>query len=809
MQSIERLPVLGRHVATNDDSTAIAQNPANIALMPGAEFRWSSVYLDEQALVPWQGHALSFAFPVPFLRLGTGLRLDLVNPTAASEPYDGNLQFLTWAFAFGGQSAALGFSLQRTYAQDNAAHGLSSWSAGLTLRPADGFALAGVAHDINEPSNDLGGVVWRSYDVGLALRPLGTRSLELGLEGKYLPRGDGYWVPRATLGVDISALGRVRGEFSMIDPTERIRERSWLASVSLAVLLNTPQGSTELAAGSVFGERLGSEADDRAYANVHTELAFRGFREPVGPEVPVHALRIRIEDTPGTRAHVALLQRLWDVAENEPSVAAVVLELRTAPAQSLARAQELRDAIYMIRNSGKRVLCHLEDAGGSELYTCSAANQILVNPAGGLRFAGFRSRYTYYNQLLQNIRVEADFVRIGDHKSAPEAYTRTEASETARRDAIDLIQQYERHVVHGLSVERRIDVAVLRERIATGPFVASEARKAGLVDGFAFDDQLEEEVGKLVGQQIPLIDDDHARRAPLKFGNGRRIAVVYVDGDMVDGRSVVLPFLGVRLVGSYTVAEALKQVREDPNVAAVVLRVETPGGSAMAADVIWREVKLTAEQKPVVVSMGSFAASGGYYVSSPGTRIFANPLSVTGSIGIFYGKVNLGKLAQTIGVNFQTYKTAPRADAESVFRPFTPEERTELERKVGQFYDMFLERVAEGRGMTKEAVDAVGRGRVWTGHQARQRRLVDELGGLRQALAYARSVSDLPADAPIVELPEEATTILGMLLGTPGVESAQRVLPAELVEVARALAPFMAHPPDKPLARMELVPSVP
>jgi protease-4 len=227
----------------------------------------------------------------------------------------------------------------------------------------------------------------------------------------------------------------------------------------------------------------------------------------------------------------------------------------------------------------------------------------------------------------------------------------------------------------------------------------------------------------------------------------------------------------------------------------------------MAADVIWRQVQLTARVKPVVVSMGTSAASGGYYIASPATRIFANPLSITGSIGIFYGKADISELLRKIGVTVEVYKTAPRADAESIFRPFTDDERRELEKKVAQFYDMFLTRVADGRKLSKQAVDAVGQGRVWTGEQALEKKLVDELGGLRQALAEARRLAGMPEETPIVELPPSETTLLGRILGIEGVTSKSELpLPPQLFELARALAPFAIYPDDRPLALMEITP---
>lgn len=819
------LPALGRSVASDDDTTALVLNPANLAFMPAAELRWSSVYLDENTSVPWQGHAVALGFPLPLVPLATGLRFDMIDPpggAASFAPYPNpgrstdrfatnNYQWLTWGLALGSSdTASLGISYQHSYSRVLQADGYSGWSAGLSWRPFDPIALSGVAHDFNSPVSTGGTRLDPSFDMGVAVRPFGTRTAELGLEARYIDSGKGVWVPRATLGIDIPPLGRLRGGFSMSNPqhgTSDPRGRAWVASAALAIYLNAPAGSMEVAGGSVTGNGLGR---NNSYG-VQTEVAFKGFREPAGPELPRYAIRIRIEDTPGARDHVALLRQLWSIADDEPSVDAVVFELRTAPATSLAHVEELRDAIHHLRATGKRVLCHLEDATGSALYMCAAANRILMNPAGGLRFAGLRTQYMYFAGLMKKLGIRADFVRIGKHKSAPEQFTRESASPTARADTIDLLQQYERRFMRGVATGRHLAIDKLRASIAKGPFVASEAKSAGLIDGYAFDDQIGDAVDRLVGRKTLLIKDQRAPRAPARFGNVKRVALVYVDGDMIDGRNKTIPLIGTRLAGSYTIADSMKKVREDSSVGAVVLRIESPGGSAMAADVMWRQIELTAKVKPVVVSMGSYAASGGYYIASPATRIFANPLTVTGSIGIFYGKADIAQLLRKIGVNVETYKTAPRADAESIFRPFTKAERTELEHKVAQFYDTFLSRVAKGRGMSKQAVDKVGRGRVWTGEQAQARGLVDQLGGLREALAYARAKAGMPRDTPIEELPPPNTTLIGKLLGIEGIHAsagsaAVQALPPQVFDLVQALSPFVVHPPDRAMARMELVP---
>jgi protease-4 len=560
------LPAYGRGVVTNDDSSTLVQNPANLALLPGGDLRWQAAFLDEGARVPYQGHAFSLGAPIKQIGFGFGLRVDLVDPPAGDPPArygeGSRYQWLSLGFAQSFGNGALGVSYQHAYSENRLIDSFDSWSLGYTVRPVNQLAFALVGHDVNAPRSRAGGFLSRSYEIGVALRPFSSETFDLGLEGKFIDAADPYWIPRATLGLAVPSLGRLRGEFSVSDPDDRASRRAWIAAVQMAFQFNGARGAMELAGGTVFGSGLGSAAQGRAVQNLTTDVAFRSHRAYTGAEAPAHALRVRIEDTPDNRDHVALLRRLWDIADHEPSVAAVVLELRTAPGASLAHVQELRDAVHYLRTRGKRVLCHLEDADGGSLYLCAAASRILVNPAGGIRFAGLKSPYFYVKSLLDKLGVRADFVRIGEHKSAPEMFTREGASDVARKDKIDLLQQFERHVTLSVAAGRRIGPAKLRERIARGPFIAEEARAAGLVDGFAFDDQLEAEASKLVGYSVKLMDDeDRAPRSPGDFREGRSVALVYVDGDMVDGRSNTVPLLGIKTVGSYTIADVLKDMR--------------------------------------------------------------------------------------------------------------------------------------------------------------------------------------------------------------------------------------------------------
>ncbi len=792
----ERLPAVGRSVVTVDDSLALRMNPANLGFMQGAELRWRGVLLRDDARAPWQGNAISLGVPLPF-GLAVGAEFDMALPPV-DIPFAPNTdyQWLTLGGAFGDhEKAAIGFSWQRSWSSNPYYDDFSSFSIGLSYRPWDVLGASFVAEQITGPRSRLGARINPLLHFAAAVRPFGTRSLELTIDGRYETDVD-TWAPEAVLAIDMP-FGQINATGAWLPNSKPGGNRQWAVTAGAALDVSGASGSMQVEASALMGNAWARQALAGGYASV----AFRGWRTKTGLDFH-YARRIRIESTPNARGHVALLRHLWALAK-DPMCTAVVLEVRARPAASLARAEELRDAIGYLQQNGKPVLCHMEDAGGSALFVCSAATKSLINPAGGIRFAGLSSTYLYFKGLLDKLGIKAEFIRIGKHKSAPERFTRTGPTETAKRNSIELLYQFERGLVDGIAEGRGLDPAQVRKGINGGPYVASEAIAVDFVNGAAFDDQLGKELDEVMGGSTAIVDSPFAKQQPETFGVGRSLAVVYVDGDMVDGRSKTIPILGIKLAGSYTLADTLEQLRFSPTVGAVVLRIETPGGSAMAADVVWRQVELLAKVKPVIVSMGSVAASGGYYIAAPATEIYANPLTITGSIGIFYGKADIQGLMNKIGVDVTVYKTGPRADAESMFRPYTDDERRVLSEKVRQFYDVFIGRVAEGRDLSVADVDKVGQGRVWTGLQASQNGLVDHLGGLRQAMDKARKLGDLDDNAPVIQLPKIKTSLLGMLLGVEGIH-ASADLPAPFKAIGRALAPFAVHAGDKPWARLEV-----
>ncbi len=787
-----------RSVSATDDASANFVNPANIAFGAGPEARATVVYTGEAAPLPLRGYALDLA--APFWILATGLRVDIMDPPdAAPPPFSFNgagrrYGWVRWANAVElGDFAAFGASLAWSHASVPELHEMFSVTAGLTIRPNRFVSAAVVARDWNTPESEAGVTIEPSVDMGASFRPVdGRRILEIGIEGSYRSLDDS-WVPSANLAVDIPYIGRFRGGVQMLDPSEALV----VASAGLDINLDALQ----VTGGTVFGN--GVTVDGTGFV---AGLAIRNFTEPTHIPMPARVVRLRFESTPSVRRHTALLRALWTMGD-DPEVDGLVLVLRADPAPSLAHAEELVDAIELLRKKGKKVLCHLEDASGRELFVCSAADRIAINPAGGIRFAGLSARYFYFGGLLDKLGVKADFVRIGAHKLAPEQFT-SGPSAVGRRDHQELLDDFAKTYFGQVGKGRKLGVRGAKKAIAKGPFIATEARDAKLVDQLVYEDEIDRYAREVWGDNVRIRDYAPDNVAPEYWRSPSKVALVYLEGNMVDGQSRTIPLLDIKLAGSYTIARALKQAREDKTVKAVVFRVETGGGSSLASDVILREAVLTAKAKPLIVSMGGAAASGGYYASAAGHEIFANRSTVTGSIGIFYGKVDVVGLLDKLGVKTHSVRSAPRADAETLFRPFTDEERQELGKKVKQFYDLFIGRVAEGRKMTPAAVHQVAQGKVWSGRQAHAHGLVDHVGGLRQALDRAYELGELPSDAPVLSLPLEEQSLLDIVLDLIGLpkfaeEGLLGWVPPPLTDLVQALIPFMVFEPGRPLALLD------
>jgi len=490
---------------------------------------------------------------------------------------------------------------------------------------------------------------------------------------------------------------------------------------------------------------------------------------------------------------------IGQIFEAPPTVRSVVDSLRKAkvdrrvtsiiirPVSTAAlwgKVQEVRDAIADFRRSGKPAIGFLEYGGEQEFYLVSACDKVFLSPTATLDLTGIASYELFLRGTLDKIGAYPDTMHIGEYKTASNNFTETTYTRAHREMAESLNADLYEQLVRGLADGRHKKESEVRQLIDHGPFLPEDAIRAGLIDDVAYEDEIDDKV-KLSprGTAHFVANDDYRHTSPMSLGlnRGPRIAVIYATGIIASGESNYDSASGA-VVGSETMLDYLRKARADSSIKAIVLRVDSPGGSAIASDVIWREVMLTRNVKPVVASMSDVAASGGYYISMPATAIVAEPATLTGSIGVVMLKFVIDGTLKKLGMNMEGVKDGRYADLYSPVKPFTPEERARVQEQMQATYDTFVEKAAQGRNTTPEKIDGIAQGRVWTGAQAKKLGLVDDLGGLERALAVAKQRAKLSPDSEVelvvypgkksfydlVKDPfgtSERMTGLGMLLG--------------------------------------------
>jgi protease-4 len=502
------------------------------------------------------------------------------------------------------------------------------------------------------------------------------------------------------------------------------------------------------------------------------------------------------------------------LAKRDPRITGVLLLPSSFESPFWAKVQELRDAVLDFRKSGKIVVAFLEYGGDREYYLASAADRVFLLPTSALDLTGVASYEVFLRGTLDKLGAYADFLQIGAYKTAVNQLTEKGFTPAHREMTEALNADMYAQLVRGIAAARKKTEAEIRLLLDQGPFAPEDAVRTGLVDALAYEDQLDDQVPQLRqgGDMRRVEGNDYQRVTPRSLGvrPQSRIALVYASGVIASGKSGYDPGNGV-VVGSDTFVEQLRRLRNDDAIKAIVLRVDSPGGSSVASDVMWRELMITRDQKPsrpLVISMSDLAASGGYYISVPGHVIVAQPGTLTGSIGIFAGKFVIDGTLGKVGVTTQTVKSGKNADIYSPFARFSPEQREKVGQYMEGFYKSFITKVADGRHSTPDRIDAVAQGRVWTGAQAKDRGLVDVLGGLDTAVSIAKERAHIPADEE-VELVVysarrsffEAITELGRsssALGAWGtlMNAAQRQAAASL------LAPVTSFRRGEPLALM-------
>jgi len=467
------------------------------------------------------------------------------------------------------------------------------------------------------------------------------------------------------------------------------------------------------------------------------------------PEQPASELGTFLErKPPSLRAVVDSLDR----AASDPRISAVVVRVSALPESGWATVQELRDGITRFKRSGKPAYAHLEAVGNKEYYLATACTRIYAVPTALLDVTGLSAEVTFLRGTLDKLGVQAQFEGVGKYKNAPNQYTERGFTEPHREQMESLVDVLYGEYVAAIAQSRGKTADEVRALVDDGPYDGRGAAKAGLVDELLYADQVHERL-----HRADRVTPGRYTRSSRGFGlDGRpRIALVYAVGEIVSGESHGSA-LGGTFAGSDTVGHALRDAGEDDDMRAILLRVDSPGGSGTASDVIWREVQKARKSKPVIVSMGDLAASGGYYIAMGSDGIVAQPGTITGSIGVFGGKFSLRGLYEKVGLSKEIITRGQHADLFTEYRPWTDDERAKIRDLMTAFYREFVTKAAEGRHKSYQQVDEVAQGRVWTGREALEHGLVDRLGGLDVALSLAKERAGIGKDQEVrlVVVPE-------------------------------------------------------
>ncbi len=515
------------------------------------------------------------------------------------------------------------------------------------------------------------------------------------------------------------------------------------------------------------------------------------------------------------RAYVELIRK----AKADSRIDGILLRPGGINSPFWAKLQELRGAIEDFKTSGKYVYAWLEYGGDREYFLASIADKVYLLPSASLDLTGVASYEVFLRGTFDWIGTYPDFLHVGDYKTAVNTYLEKNFTPAHKEMSESLNRSQYDQVVETIAEARGKSEAEVRALIDQGPFQAVDALRAGLIDEVAYEDELDDLVPRL--KDADYIDaEDYVSVSWERTGTRRRsrVAVIHASGVINSGSSGFDPVNGA-VVGSDSIVEYIRDARADTSIKAIVLRVDSPGGSSTASDVIWRELSISRENhRPVIVSMSDLAASGGYYIALGGDAIVAQPGTLTGSIGVYTGKFVVSGTLEKLGANIESTSHGKNAEIYSPDRRFTADERKKIQESMQVVYDQFVERTAAARHMTPEKVDEIAQGRVWTGAQAKQLGLVDELGGLYKAVDLAKQRARIPADQEVElvvypphrsffeVLSDEMSSPAGSLKAAAASDALLELLgPRERRALAAVLAPSRLFRSGQVLAHMPYV----
>ncbi|MCR9160521.1 MAG: signal peptide peptidase SppA [Nannocystaceae bacterium] len=777
-------------VAGEGDGSSTVVNPANLGYLNAvngvvdlgwtvrdARRRGSGVGAFVGVPIPGARSARRLGLGGPALSLGFGYQYlsplqpdapvsEPDSPTQVDNPYSKvtaavSLPMMRWA-----RGLSLGLSYSRLVSVGNFHANAHLLDLGLGYHASRFLALGLVAHTVNVPRTgpEDGNRYAQPFvlEPEIAVRPLGTPQVELA--------GGVRWAPA----VPDDGPGRLKT--FVAEPRARASVQFGPAKIfaQADVMRYLPPVADDAEARAAARITAGVEFIDSNFGVAAGLLSTASGRRPFSVDGGVTRIRLSAERYDGLEAAPRRVTRIrLSRNRGERGLWAVIRELDQAARQQgmvlietrglsfgWAQAEELREAIRRARLSGARVLAYLEGGGLRSYFVASAAETIIAHPNTSLAIVGMRVETFFFADLLAKLGAKAEFVRIAEYKSVPESYEQSQPSPPSDRQRRQLHTDTWNHVLRVIAEDRGQDPRSVKRWIDAAPLRPQRAQRDGVIDRTAFPDELDETLETLLGRKVRIEEPPEQAFHEHDFGPRPRVAVLLVEGDISDSKSFEIPIIGRKVAGSVTLTKQIERLREDKNVKAVVVRCNTPGGSVKASDDIARELDLTDAVKPVIVSMSNACASGGYYVATGGRFIFADATTKTGSIGMFYPKIDISGTLDKLGIEVDQITYGKHAAMRSWLKPYSDDERGAVLQSLQDGYALFTQRVARARQMTLARVNDVARGRVWSGVRARQVGLVDRHGGLTDAVDRALAITSLDrSSVEVVFYPEEPSTL--------------------------------------------------
>ena len=712
-QDISGLQLPFESVATTNSASSIAWNPAGLGFDNGSGFNIAQTHFSRNL---FRDTGLYFAGK------GLGYSVELLGS-------DKSRTKQTIAAGFGGDDTfSWGFGYSWFKSADRRYRALNVRTVAFTSRPWKFLSMAGKWNSIrgtNYPEIRFVGPIppkpQDNYRIGIGLRPFGnniTITTDLNVDKKSagdvstLIYGLEIW---SNKGLSVNAmydeLGNYEFGLEIGFPTKSLRNS------------NSFDDAGEYLSSTIV---LDSREHFRE-TNLHTKGRY--LKLNLKGDIPDSPQRgYFFSRGPRTTAEWV---RLIEKARGDDSVDGIILNIGRFGG-GMATVSEIRNALLRFKEDGKNVIVYAEILTGKGLLLASAADMIIMNPSGYLYFTGLTASISYYKGLLDKIGVEVEYIRVGRYKSAVEPFSFDSMSYSFREELDAILDDYQNYYIDGISEGRNRSKDDIRTLQDNGPFTASEALKSKLIDKIAYEDEIDEIIKKKYGLKsiVKIKARDYEKRKKLKreWSDKKKIAIIHLSGAIIPGES-----RGGSLLGAKTASRIIKYARKDPSIKAIILRIDSGGGTALGADIIWNELKHAKGKKPIIASFGDIAASGAYYLAMPADTILAEKTTLTGSIGIFMAIPKVKELYKKLGIRQEVIKRGKHSDILSANRMWTEEEKELFQRQIDELYQDFVNKVSEGRGMTSVEVDSVGMGRLWTGEDALDIGLIDVIGGIREA----------------------------------------------------------------------------